>query len=102
MADAEVQTDTEILEYIAYLQDALKQGQVALNEMQEIIVQLNDRIDELEKERLDYRYKWMTACHYSSTLIKEGAEPSGGVSQVRDWESSSPYHRYYRMCPFSF
>jgi hypothetical protein len=94
--DMGTQTDTEVLLHIADMR-------IALDEAHAIIGELNNRIYGLEKESSDYRHKWMTECRYSSTLIKEGAEPSG-VSQVKDWEGSSPYNRYHdcRMCSFSF
>ena len=90
MVDVETQTDTKLLEYIAEL-DA------ALLEAYKTIAELNNQIDQLEVKCSDYRHLWMSECRYSSILIKEGAEPAGGVSQVKDWENSSPYHRYCRM-----
>lgn len=88
--DVETQTDTKLLEYIAEL-DA------DLLEAYKTISGLKDELDQLKLKCSEYRYLWMSECRYSSVLIKEGAELAGGWSQVKDWESSSPYYR--RMCP---
>jgi hypothetical protein len=95
MVDVGTQTDTELL--------INADMWTALNEAHAIIGELNNQIYDLEKESSGYQHKWMTECRYSSALIREGEEPSG-VSQVRDWEGSSPYHRYHddRTCSFSF
>jgi hypothetical protein len=83
-----VQTDTELLEYIAGLSAALKSKQ-------EENVLLYQEIQELESEKSKYRNLWMTERRINATLVDAGMECSG-VSQARDWESSSPYYR--RMC----
>jgi hypothetical protein len=46
----------------------------------------------MAQEMTKYRYKWMTECRYSASLVDAGAE-SNGYSQARDWEGSSPYYR---------
>ena len=89
--------DSELLDYIAYLQANLKEAHV-------IIDRLEAQINKLEEERLDYQHMWMAECQYSSRLIDEGAEPSVCESQVRDWVSSSPHRRHQdsRRCPCPF
>lgn len=83
--EAGVQTDTELLEYIASLSATLKSKQ----EENDLLYQ---EIQELESEKSKYRNLWMTERRINATLVDAGMECSG-VSQARDWESSSPYYR---------
>jgi hypothetical protein len=81
-----MQTDRELLEYVAYLETALKTAR-------EDIDLLRDEICDLEEERSTYRHLWMTECRYSNSLIEGGAELCGGISQVWSSERSSPHYR---------
>jgi hypothetical protein len=86
----EVQTDTELLQYIASIEKELKNAR-------EEIAMLEQDIEEVKHDRARYRYLWMSQCRYTANLEDADSESSGGMieSQVPEWENSSPY--YHRM-----